>query len=228
MTVSQQGMLIKFHREKSKLIQEELARGICSVTHISKIERGITQYSSEITNMISEKLGIDLEDELESLQKYEQLIEQWHYSMVMQQVTEMDLLKTKIEKHSLFLIQSIKNKYTLLHARYLLHQGDLSMANKLLAKMNKQRKELSTYEYNLLHHLLGMSQVLSGNFKLALKYLLEINESEYHNKEFYYQIAISYHNLQFKVRAYYYSELALEHFRKTSNFKKLSTLKPSS
>ncbi|NLP50218.1 helix-turn-helix transcriptional regulator [Bacillus sp. RO1] len=215
------GMLIKFHREKKELTQEELGRGICSVTHISKIERGITQYSSEITSMISDKLGIHLENEMESLQEFERMLDQWHDSMIMQQNSEMDRLKTEIEKHSLFLIHSIKNKYTLLHARYLLHQGDLARANKLLAKMNMERKELNTYECNLLHHLLGMAKILNGNFKEALEYLLKINERDYHNQEFYHQIAISYLNLQLKVKAYYYSELALEHFRKTSNYKKV-------
>ncbi|WP_417898227.1 helix-turn-helix transcriptional regulator [Bacillus haimaensis] len=215
------GMLIKFHREKKELTQEELGRGICSVTHISKIERGITQYSSEITSMISEKLGIHLENEMESLQKYERMLEQWHDSMIMQQVSEMDRLKTEIEKHSLFLIHTIKNKYTLLHARYLLHQGDLARANKLLDKMNNELKELNTYECNLLYHLLGMAKILSGNFKEALEYLLKINERDYYNQEFFHQIAISYLNLQLKVKAYYYSELALEHFRKTSNYKKV-------
>ncbi|MCM3393700.1 helix-turn-helix transcriptional regulator [Cytobacillus pseudoceanisediminis] len=40
---------MKFYREKAKLTQQQLGEGICSDTHVSKIERGITDYSPEIT-----------------------------------------------------------------------------------------------------------------------------------------------------------------------------------
>lgn len=215
------GLLIKFYREKKELTQEELGRGICSVTHISKIERGNTQYSPEITQMLSEKLGIDLETEMQSLQKYERLLDQWHDSMVLQQENEIERLKREVEKNSLFLIQSVKNKYFLLQTRYYLLQGNIAQVENLLGKMKKHRKELNSYEHHLLHHLLGITEMLKGDFKKALEYLLKINEKEYLNHEFFYQIAIAYHNLQFKVKAYHYSEVALEYFRKTNNFKKV-------
>ncbi|MGD6833419.1 helix-turn-helix domain-containing protein [Sutcliffiella halmapala] len=215
------GILIKFHREKNCLTQEELGKGVCSVTHVSKIERGTTQFSSEITNLLSEKLGINMEEELQSLQKFEKLLHQWHDCMVLQQNNEIERLKNQIEKNSLFLIQSVKNKYFLLQARYFLLQGDITNAKALIDKIYNVRKDLNTYETHLLHHLLGITELQKGNFKKALEYLLKINEKEYQNLEFYYQIAIAYHNLQFKVKAYYYSELSLEYFRKTNNFKKI-------
>jgi HTH-type transcriptional regulator, quorum sensing regulator NprR len=215
------GILIKFYREKNELTQEELGKGICSVTHISKIERGNTQYSPEITHLLSKKLGIDLEKEMQALQKFERLLDQWLDSMVLQQKNEIERLKNEVEENSLFLIQSVKNKYFLLQSRYYLMQGNIIQAETLLHKMKKHRKELSAYEIHLLHHLLGITEVLKGDFKKALEYLLEINEKEYLNHEFFYQIAIAYHNLHFKVKAYYYSELALDYFRKTNNFKKV-------
>ena len=215
------GILIKFHREKNGLTQEELGKGVCSVTHVSKIERGTTQFSSEITNLLSEKLGINMEAELQSLQKFEKLLHQWHDCMVLQQNNEIERLKNQIEKNSLFLIQSVKNTYFLLQARYFLLQGDITNAEALIDKIYNVRKDLNTYETHLLHHLLGITELQKGNFKKALEYLLKINEKEYENLEFYYQIAIAYHNLQFKVKAYYYSELSLEYFQKTNNFKKI-------
>ncbi len=62
-----EGKIIKFYRQKAKLTQEELGNGICSVTHISKIERGLTEYSPEITILLSKRLQIVMEEELKSL-----------------------------------------------------------------------------------------------------------------------------------------------------------------
>lgn len=215
------GMLIKFHREKNNLTQDELGKGVCSVTHLSKIEREMTQYSSEITDLLSERLRINLEHELQSLQKFEQLLDQWHDCMVMQQKNEMERIKKTIENHSLFLIQFLKDKYFLLLGRYYLVQGNFSQAEKLLNKIYNQRKELRVYELHLLHHLLGIAEMIKGDFKKALAHFLQINEREYLNHEFFYQIAIAYHNLHFKVKAYHYSELALDYFRETNNFKRI-------
>ncbi|MGA5690182.1 hypothetical protein [Cytobacillus pseudoceanisediminis] len=34
-----EGKIIKFYREKTKLTQQQLGEGICSDTHVSKIEK---------------------------------------------------------------------------------------------------------------------------------------------------------------------------------------------
>lgn len=43
-----EGKLIKFYREKAGLTQGQLCEGICSGTHLSKIEREITEYSGKL------------------------------------------------------------------------------------------------------------------------------------------------------------------------------------
>ena len=58
-----EGKLIKFYREKAGLTQGQLCEGICSATHLSKIEREITEYSGEITLLLSQRLNICLENE---------------------------------------------------------------------------------------------------------------------------------------------------------------------
>lgn len=40
-----EGKIIKFYREFQGLKQKDLGDGICSSTHISKIERGLTEVS---------------------------------------------------------------------------------------------------------------------------------------------------------------------------------------
>lgn len=66
-----EGLIIKLYRERAGLTQTQLGEGICSVTHISKIERGITQYSSEIISLICGRLNIDLNQEMEQYELLE-------------------------------------------------------------------------------------------------------------------------------------------------------------
>ncbi|MBB2481294.1 helix-turn-helix transcriptional regulator [Bacillus sp. APMAM] len=44
-----EGKIIKFYRESKGMTQKDLGDGICSNTHLSKIERGLTEVSKELT-----------------------------------------------------------------------------------------------------------------------------------------------------------------------------------
>ncbi|HLQ72161.1 MAG TPA: helix-turn-helix transcriptional regulator, partial [Bacillota bacterium] len=43
-----EGKIIKYYRNKSGMTQNKLGSGICSVTHLSQIENGISTYSADI------------------------------------------------------------------------------------------------------------------------------------------------------------------------------------
>ncbi|PET49840.1 transcriptional regulator, partial [Bacillus sp. AFS001701] len=62
-----EGKIIKYYREKSQMTQEQLGKGICSSTHISKIERSQTEYAHEIIALLSDRLGIKIENEISKL-----------------------------------------------------------------------------------------------------------------------------------------------------------------
>lgn len=55
------GKIIKQLRQKYKLSQEELAKGICSQAHISKIERGIQFPSGVMLYLLAQKLRISVD-----------------------------------------------------------------------------------------------------------------------------------------------------------------------
>ncbi|HLR68979.1 MAG TPA: helix-turn-helix transcriptional regulator, partial [Virgibacillus sp.] len=60
-----EGEIIKFYREKQNLTQAQLGEGICTTTHVSKIERGKTSYSNEIITLFSKRLSIDIQQEID-------------------------------------------------------------------------------------------------------------------------------------------------------------------
>ena len=56
------GSLIKFHRTKLGMTQNELATGICSISHLSKIENNSKEGNSETIRLLLEKLNIQLHE----------------------------------------------------------------------------------------------------------------------------------------------------------------------
>lgn len=60
------GERIRYFRKLKNITQKELADGICAISYLSKIENGVATASEEVTNMLCEKLGLDLEDGVNS------------------------------------------------------------------------------------------------------------------------------------------------------------------
>lgn len=55
------GQIIKLYRYKQNMTQSELAEGICSVSHLSKIENGSKEANQDTINLLLERLGISQE-----------------------------------------------------------------------------------------------------------------------------------------------------------------------
>ncbi|MFD2043416.1 helix-turn-helix domain-containing protein [Ornithinibacillus salinisoli] len=53
------GIKIKYYRTKARMTQEELSRGIISVSYLSKIEGGVVNTSKEIRGLLCDKLKIN-------------------------------------------------------------------------------------------------------------------------------------------------------------------------
>ncbi|MDF9840813.1 MULTISPECIES: helix-turn-helix transcriptional regulator [unclassified Paenibacillus] len=211
-----EGKIIKHYREKQHLTQGELGQGICSVTHLSKIERGITEYSPEIIDLLCDRLQIDMAAEVERFVQTQRKLNDWHNAMVMQRTQEAEALKAQMERETLRDLPDYKIPYPLLLIRYHLYNNDLKPALQLIREI--QKAELpSPYVRNYFRHLQGIYYFLSGQFLDCIGVLTEIDESEYTEQEYYYHLALAYHSIHSSIIAYYYAEKALQYFRKTLN-----------
>ncbi|NQD67585.1 helix-turn-helix transcriptional regulator, partial [Bacillus haikouensis] len=52
------GSKIRFHRQKRNLTQEELSKGIISVSYLSKLENNQVTPSDDIIQLICKRLGV--------------------------------------------------------------------------------------------------------------------------------------------------------------------------
>lgn len=215
-----EGKIIRFYREKAGMTQDQLGRGICSDTHVSKIERGSTDVSPEVITLLADRLGIQIEQELHHLVMIKKRLHAWHEAIMLLLYDDMEVIKAELEKESLIQISDYKTLYKLLQGRYYLVHRKLSKAHGIIKEMERTKAKLPHYESNLLLHITGVYHYYTQDYFKAIETLNQINEEEYNNPEYYYYLAMSYHWLESRMMAYYYSEKALRHFKDTHNFLK--------
>ncbi|WP_088042557.1 helix-turn-helix transcriptional regulator [Bacillus sp. EAC] len=213
-----EGRIIKYYRLKYKLSQEQLGKGICSVTHISKLERNQTEYSSEIINLLSERLGINMELEVKNLLNIKQRLFHWHDVMINELSESIELINNELEDEKLLQISDNFNLYQLLRVRYLLLHKKAKEAFKIIGKIEKIENKLTTYESNLLKHVLGIYYLERQDYIKAIQTLKVIDSQSYNNPEYYYHLAIAYHTIQSPVLAYYYAEKSHQFFKEINSY----------
>lgn len=213
-----EGKIIKYYRERYHMTQEQLGKGICSGTHISKIERLQTEYAPEIITLLSERLGINIEQEIINLRNIKKRLEHWQNVIIKQLFQEMQLIYEELEKEELISISNYVNLYRLLHIRYLLMHNSSEDAFDQIKELQKIEHKLSPYELNLLRHVLGIYYLSKHEHQNAINALKAINEDDYNNEEYYYHLAMAYHSNEQPVLAYFAADKARQFFKKINSY----------
>lgn len=219
-----EGEIIKYYRQKAGITQEELGRGICSVTHVSKIERGQTPYSPEIMSLFSERLHIDIEKEVKRFEGLGNKLQYWHKLIIFRRMKEIEELKKEFESIPIIENSQYGAQYQLLKVRYYLLRWDLDKADKIITKVQREFPDLPPYEKNLFRHVQGIYYLYiyrakkSECYQQAIQILKEIDRDEYGNLEYYYHLAAAYQWMNSPVLAYSYAEKSLQYFKETDNF----------
>ncbi|MCP3738420.1 helix-turn-helix domain-containing protein [Rossellomorea sp. BNER] len=218
-----EGKIIKFYRKKAGLTQEQLGKGICTLSYLSKIELGQTAYSSETLVVLAERLSIDLEKEVSRLKNLETQLHRWHKAIIMQSMKEVEKINKELENIPFITSSNYAALYQLLQARYYNLKKDYEKTHAILQLVQRDYPSLPPYERNLLRHVWGIYYISNyislrtEDHQKAIKVLKEVDIDEYGNKEYYYDLAVAYHYISSKVMAYVYAEKALLHFKGTNN-----------
>lgn len=219
-----EGEIIKFYRKKAGLTQEQLGIDICTATHVSRIERGETSYSTEIIELFSQRLHIDIEKEIAAVRNLEKKLQKWHTSIILERIKEVEKIKKELDRISYISASNYATLYQLLLARYYILQNAPEKTYRILLHVEKESPSLSTYDRNLFHHVNGLyylsqyTRLENENRQRALHELKKVNPEQYGNPEYYYHLAVAYHWTQSKVMAYFYAEKAFRYFKETNNY----------
>lgn len=213
-----EGKIIKFYRQKAKLTQEQLGIGICSTTHVSKIERGLTEYSSEITDLLAEKLGINMEKEISNLTSVKEKLDLWHEMIVSQNIPAATSIHAELDNNPLITMSKYEILFYLIGMMHHIKLNNDEMAQKLLQLLPKTIEKQSVYEQNLYNHVMGIYYMMLADHVTSIRHLKSIDFQIYSNPLVYFDLASAYHHNKSPVLAYYYAEKALDLFKQRNNF----------
>ncbi|MFB7142950.1 helix-turn-helix domain-containing protein, partial [Gottfriedia sp. NPDC056225] len=132
-----EGKIIQFYRKLRNFTQSELSEGICSATHISKIERGLTEVSDNTILLIAERLKINLEDETKAYNSLDNLLEEWLQSIIMKIEIKADHLKQQLEEIQLLHISNFFQFYKVILTKYYLFKNNDKLAKEQLEYLNR-------------------------------------------------------------------------------------------
>jgi HTH-type transcriptional regulator, quorum sensing regulator NprR len=215
-----EGKIIKFYRERQNIKQKDLGKAICSTTHISKIERGLTEVSKETIQLLANRLGIDMQSEIETYLSLDSLLNKWHESIIMKHNAKAEDIKKQLENVALLQLPEINRLYTLILTRYYLLMNEVHLVKSLIHELDCC-SDLSPYEKNMLLHIKGIDGLSNAKYYEAISLLQEIDPIYYNNPEYYYHLAVAYHSLNLRVLAYYYANKSLHFFTELRSFTRI-------
>ena len=220
------GSLLKYYRTKANLTQSELAEGICSIPHLSKIENNHKEANQETVKLLFERLHIDLQVVENDMKQIKSLITRFIEHMEYFEEEEAGFAFVELEKRNeLITFTPYIYLYELYKYRYFLFIKNLEKADNHRKWLYKQRKNFSQHESYLFSYYHGIHLILRGEFNDARDQLLQLLHDDVTNPlasgELYYHIALVKGSLEKSGQAIFYGKKALQLFTNQYNFKRI-------
>ncbi|MBM0066624.1 helix-turn-helix domain-containing protein [Alkalicoccobacillus gibsonii] len=219
------GPIIKYYRLKSGITQAELADGICSIPHLSKIENNAYSVNKETAAMLMERLGLDINDEVERYGVLEERLEEFIDSLFYFELDKADKLKVELELDEEYYSKTnLVHLYHIYMGRYFFSKLDNDSAQYHLQIVEKNRTNLSPIEELLFRYISGSTLYHKGKYREALDYYLGLktknlsSNSSISMKEISYQIALCYSALGQSENSIPYAQEALYFYKEKDNF----------
>ncbi|MCF6411790.1 transcriptional regulator [Pseudalkalibacillus salsuginis] len=220
------GQRIRYYRKTKGLTQEELARGICSISYLSKIENGDAKSSEDVIELLCEKLGISAAEEQLDVNILG-LLNEWNYLMTSRKWKESSETQKKIETYIPFIEDPvIQLKYKVFLVKSLVSNKKFDKADKLIKEIknhhdNKFESDLE-FHYN---HIIGIYfynkkefQSSLSYFENAEKFIQQIPLNPVERGVFFYNLALAHSHFFHNTSVINYCYKALEIFDKEYNF----------
>ncbi|MEI3606557.1 helix-turn-helix transcriptional regulator [Pseudogracilibacillus sp. SE30717A] len=224
------GRLIKYHRQQQGLRQDDVALGICTPSYLSRIENGVVVAEQTVYEMLLERLGIDLENEVANLELKHSTLETMYVKLLSNEtLTQNELARLESYQTKVFQ-QEVDLLAGLVYSRYLSSIDALTEARELLMKIEPfitWHQDRVTQIYiatttNLHLSFLEFEEIiLREEQQHVSNYMNTANRFEQAN--YLYHLAFAHHRYYSFQQALYYINRAAEAF--SHHYKPLFQLK---
>ncbi|SDC60796.1 helix-turn-helix transcriptional regulator [Shouchella lonarensis] len=218
------GKTIKYYRLKQDMTQAELALGICSIPHLSKIENGVYDVNHNTAKQLLKKLNVDMKEEQA---QYTQLKEALHSFIEAIQFIDMqeakELAQFLHKREEMITRTSFLYTYHLYMLRYHLQNDDIINAKKQQQILSKNQSSL-TYDETLLCAFFNSLLLMTEHrFSEAKQQLLDIRRKDHcttHTpmQEIDFALSQCYTRLHEHEKAVIHARDALRIFKQTDNY----------
>lgn len=220
------GSLIKYHRTKMKMTQSQLANGICSVPHLSKIESNSKEANAETTRLLLTRLDINIENVEESEKKVFSLLNLLYQHIYYFEVEKVQKIFQELDEYKeIIVFTQHLYLYEMYKLRYYLFVKDLAKADYQMRLLLSQKQNISQHEKYLLSYFSAILLILRGQYGEADEKLSTIIQANTSNNtvegEIYYHLAIVKGYLGESGHAIYYGKKAMDLFKDHFNYKRM-------
>ncbi|WP_227394410.1 helix-turn-helix domain-containing protein [Jeotgalibacillus aurantiacus] len=192
------GSIIKYYRTKQGMTQTELAEGICSTSHLSKIETNMYAANEETVGMLLEKLGLKLEEVSGRLNEMKELLQEFIEAIFTQdRELAATLYVQVIENQDYMLSSELVNLYHLYIYRYQLWNQEAEKANESLKILQKIKNTFNSIELNIFSFVQAVHCSTKEDHEMTIKHMNNFLENpipigNYWVAECHYQLAYAH------------------------------------
>jgi HTH-type transcriptional regulator, quorum sensing regulator NprR len=192
------GERIKYLRVLKHMKQSDLAKGICSVSYLSKIENNVINPSHEVENLLMKRLGLS-EEVSNSNNELHTKLKKWHTSLLGENIEEATSQYNEISlKISNKVDYNLFIRYKIYSLSYFLLVGDLNSAKEVIHFFKGLNVELTGDLKILCLQYWGVYDYLSGQYTEAyVKFTNAVDHHVFnhldsiHQAHLYYYLALS-------------------------------------
>jgi HTH-type transcriptional regulator, quorum sensing regulator NprR len=224
------GKVIYYHRRKQNKTQEQLCQGICSVTHLSKIENNVKEANPKTLQLLCDRLQISIEEENKKsevvrhkLDLFYETIERLHQEKASILYKELQEFKEYVHCTDMIYL------YELYMLRYYLLLNDFPKFEESSRGIHNYISKFSPFEEYVWDLLQAIYYGKKEQFPQALLFLsrMENKAEEYLAKisEYYYFRSALHGHLCHYSLSIHYAYKALQVFQQTNNLVRMVHVK---
>ncbi|TYS89187.1 helix-turn-helix transcriptional regulator [Rossellomorea aquimaris] len=224
------GRIIYYHRKKQNKTQEQLCKGICSTTHLSKIENSSKEGNLETLELLCKRLGVSIEEETAKTLYLKKQLAQFYEAIERLHRDHAERLYHELEKHRDYIqCTEMVYLYELYMLRYLLFTNNPTEYEQASLGLKKNMSKFSSFEKYLWEFFQGIYYGQKQQYSKAIIIFdkIEGKADLYSEKvtDYYYYKAANHGLLKHFTLSLHYSHKALRIFQNTGNILRILHVK---